>query len=358
MNFHQQVFLLGVFSNVIRAEVNTVKNLEFIARIAVSIAVSIVGWEIVWGPVVWKSDPNNISGPDHVWFVAKKLTHTNEHIYVISVAGSATIYNTVVNNAGVIPLVDFTTWAAGAPPVPSLVQTLGLGTWIALGTAMGVHTLESYPAPAGAEGAWQTLPAFLKNAPRGSGSQFIFTGLSLGGTLSPTLALRLVQPDADVFTEADEILNYPIAGASPGNDQFANAFAERFPTTDGSGYEVWNTNIANLLDVVPNGWSTDDNQSLYLDRIRRIYGNEPIPGIEQKIDLAKITANKSGIVYSPLQSTLFEGPTLPIPSNEEQFIGIAAVQHSVAYENFFGVKLPKVEGVAEDIFPDVAMGII
>jgi len=356
MNFHQQVFLLSIFSNVIRAEVNTAKNLEFIARMAVNMAVSIVGWEIVWGPVVWKNDPNNISGPDHVWFVAKKLTHTNEHIYVISVAGSATIYNTVVNNAGIIPLVDFTTWAAGAPPVPSF-PSLGLGTCVALGTAMGVHTLESYPAPAGAEGAGQTLPAFLKNAPRGSGSQFIFTGFSLGGTLSPTLALRLVQPDANVFTDADKILTYPIAGASPGNVQFANAFAGKFPKSEGSGYQVWNTNIANLLDVATNAWSTGDDQSLYLDRIRRIYGNEPITGIEQKVDLAKITANKSGIVYIPLQSTLFSGPTLPIPTTEEQFLGNVVVQHSTAYENYFGIMLPKVKGVAEDIFPNVT-GII
>ena len=357
MNIHQQVFLLSVFSNVIGTEKNTVKNLELMARLMVSVAVSVVGWEVVWGPVVWKNDPNNISGPDHVWFVAKKLTHTNEHIYVISIAGSATIYNTVVNNAGVIPLVDFTTWAAGAPPIPSLEPSLGLGTRVALGTAMGVHSLESYAAPAGAKGVGQTLPAFLKNAPRGSGSQFIFTGFSLGGTLSPTLALRLVQPDAGVFAEADTILTYPIAGASPGNVQFANSFAGRFPKTDGLGYQVWNTNIANLLDVATNAWSTDDHQSLYLDRIRKIYGNEAIAGIELKINLANITANKSGIIYIPLQSTLFTGPALPIPSNEEQFLGNAAFQHSTAYENYFGIKLPKVSGVAEGIFPDVA-GII
>jgi len=357
MNFHQQVFLLSVFSNVIGKELNTLKSLEVIARIVVNLAVSIVGWEIVWGPVVWKNDPNNISGPDHVWFVAKKLTHTNEHIYLISVAGTATIYNTVVNNAGIIPVVDFTTWAAGAPPVPSLGPSLGLGTCLALGTAMGVHTLESYPAPAGAAGAGQTLPAFLKNAPRGSGSQFIFTGFSLGGTLSPTLALRLVQPDAGVFTDADKILTYPIAGASPGNVQFANAFAGKFPKSNGTGYQVWNTNIANLLDVATNGWSTDDSQTLYLDRIRRIYGNEPIAGIDDKVDLAKITANKSGIIYIPLQSTLFDGPTLPVPSNEKLFLENVVVQHSIAYENYFGIKLPKVSGLAGDIFPSV-MGII
>jgi len=234
-----------------------------------------------------------------------------------------------------------------------------MGSYVALGTALGVHTLGSYPAPAGAEGAGQTLPVFLKNAPRGSVSQFIFTGFSLGGTLSPTLALRLVKAGAGVFTDTDTVITYPIAGASPGNIHFANSFAGRFPKTAGLGYQVWNSNIANLLDVATNAWSTDASQSLYLDRIRRIYNNEPIDDIEQKIDLAKATANKSGIVYIPLQSTLFTGPAPPIPpSNEEQFVEIAALQHSIAYEDYFGIKLLKGTRVEEeDIFPNVVIGI-
>jgi len=269
----------------------------------------------------------------------KKVRQRRAHIYVISVAGSATIYNHVVNNIGVIPVVDFTTWATGAPPTPTPVSSMG--SYVSLGTALGVHTLESYPAPAGAEGAGQTLPVFLKNAPRGSVSQFIFTGFSLGGTLSPTLALRL-KADTGVFTKTDTVLTYPIASASPGNVHFANYFAERFPKTAGLGYQVWNSNIANSLDVATNAWSTDASQSLYLDRIRRIYGNEPINGIEQKINLAMATANKSGMVYIPLQSTIFSPAPPSPPSTEEKFAEIAAEQHSGAYyEDYFGIKLPK-----------------
>ncbi|MER5539167.1 hypothetical protein [Streptomyces mirabilis] len=35
--------------------------------------------------------------------------------------------------------------------------------------------------------------------------------------------------------------------------------------TLGNGYQVWNSNIANLLDVATNAWSTEDHV-LFLDR--------------------------------------------------------------------------------------------
>jgi len=81
MNIHQQVFMISIFSNMIRAEQNTLQNLEVSARQKITYAVSSVGWQVVWGPVVWKNDPDNITGPDHVWFVAKKFDR-DEHIYM------------------------------------------------------------------------------------------------------------------------------------------------------------------------------------------------------------------------------------------------------------------------------------
>ena len=150
-----------------------------------------------------------------------------------------------------------------------------------------------------------------------------------------------MKADAGVFHRYRHSSNLHFAGSSLRNVHFANSFAEKFPRIIGSGYQVWNGNIANLLDVATNASSTGDSQSLYLDRIDRIYNNKPINGIEQKVNLANATANKSGIFYIPLQSTLFTGSDLPIPSTEEQFLGIAAQQHSIAHENYFGIKLPK-----------------
>ena len=327
---------------------------------------------------MWKNDPDNkLTGPDHVWFVAKKR---EENIYAISVAATATIYNHVVNNAGVTQVVDFKGWPAGQRPIPtSSSLSKDSKPYIAYGTAQGVHTLLSLPDHYGAN---QTLPEFLKTARR-SAPQFIFTGFSLGGALSPTLALRLV--NIGVFTDNDNVLTYPIAGASPGNAHFADSFADKFPkkTTNGdSAYQVWNGNVANSLDVVPNGWSavTDTKQPLRLQRIpTEIYGNNPIPSVSWKIGRAVDAANKSGIIYMPLQSTLFNGPKPTPPSNEDEFIAIARKQHSEAYLEYFGVKLPQrthhlssqeaevasvkvgaswaVDAEEENLFPDVVLGI-
>lgn len=338
-----RVYLLSLVSNMIKKEKNSIKALQGLAQRKTVKAVSGLGWAVVWGPVVWKNDPNNgLTGPDHVWFVAKKLRRAGlPDIYGISAAGSATIYNLVVNNTGVIQVVDFTTWATNTPPAPTST-IVDSGTYVAFGTAQGVHTLCSYPAPMGAAGAGKTLSDFLRDLSRGSGTQFIFTGFSLGGTLSPTLALGLTKADAGVFTAADEILTYPIAGASPGNVHFAGLFAEKFPMNSGSGYQVWNGNVANTLDVVPQAWSTDVAQPQNLDKVPPIYGNNPVlPGVQQKVSISKDIACKSGIVYIPLQSTLFTAAAVTPPPDEKIFREIATEQHSKAYERYFNVKLPK-----------------
>ena len=340
INIHQQVYALSLVSNFIRKEKDTIDKLAASAKTKITDAVSRLGWNVVWGPAVWKNDPEIKSGPDHVWFVAKKLTYGDENIYAISVAASATIYNHLVNNTAITQVVDFTEWATAASPVPASI-ILSTGSYVAFGTAQGVHTLLSNKPATDAPGDNKTLSEFLTDA-RGFDSQFIFTGISLGGTLSPTLALRLV--NTGVFTANDDVLVYPIAGASPGNNNFADSFAIRFPKiaeTGGLKYQVWNSNIANTIDVAPNGWSTDATQRLRLDRIRtEIYHNEPIEGINWKIDRAEAAANKSSIVYIPIQSTLFT-PKAPIPpKNEEEFLMVAIEQHGLAYEDYFGIKLP------------------
>ena len=340
LNIYQQVYLLSLLSNIIREKKGSVQTLQANAQQEiVPIAHHVLGWPIVWGPVVWKNDPDNkLTDPDHVWFVAKKSPQT----FVISIAGSATIYNHLVHNGGVAQVVDFTTWAT-APPSPTST-IVSSGTYVAFGTAQGVHTLRSYSAPAGATGAGKTLSQFLRDTPRGPQPQSIFTGFSLGGTLSPTLALAL-KKDTGVFQNTDEVLTYPIAGASPGNDAFAKLFADKFPKiplTGGSGYKVWNGNVANSLDIVPQAWSTDSRQSQNLGKIPGIYGTPALAGVERKVNLAKEAASKSGIVYIPLQSTPFTNPDpVTTPKSEEEFIEIAKKQHSKAYSAYFKIKLPR-----------------
>ena len=102
------------------------------------------------------------------------------------------------------------------------------------------------------------LRTFLTKAANGS-STLIFAGHSLGGALSPTLALFLYpQPQESGWKQ---VLVLPTAGASPGNEPFAKLFAAAYPPV-ASGvsapYGTWNTNYANAADAVPHAWNLLD----------------------------------------------------------------------------------------------------
>ena len=333
----------------------SVEELQSNAQFIIPIAVGFIGWQVVWGPAVWKKDTSPLTGPDHVWFVAKKIDRDGTpDRYVTSVAGATTAYNLIINAAGVIDVVNFTTWTTSAAPTPasSIVAT---DAYISLGTAQGVHVLRSAQGP----GFPKALPEYLKDAPRASvGSEFIFTGPSLGGVLSPVLALMLKR-DGGTFGESDTVRAYPIAGPSPGNAVFAAAFAELFVKTDGDGYQVWNTNIVNSLDIVPYGWSTDPNQSLRLNEIPGIYGNSPpLEAIKRTINIAQEAANKSNLTYIPLQHTILTPPSPPVPPNYEAFTATAFDQHTSGYARLFGIPLlgtafTAAAGAEDTLFPDL-----
>ena len=345
---HLQVYQLSLASNKISRERNTIEKLQSLANDKIAEAVSLLGWTVVWGPVVWKNDPDNhLTGPDHVWFVARPA---NADIYVISVAGTATIYNHIINNVGIAQVVDFMKWSPNTPPQPTSTVNK-TGTYVAFGTAQGVHILSSYPAPTSAKGAGETLPNFLKGEKRRS-AQFIFTGFSLGGALSPTLALALTK--AGELKDAKEVLTFPIAAPSCGNVHYATLFE----TTFREHPDNWNANVANELDVVPQAWSTDSSLTQNLGNIPKIYGNDPaLPKVERKINRAKDAANKSGIVYIPLRSIFFtpRDANVKAPNDEDEFLKIAQEQHSKSYLTYFVSQGAK--EVDEGLFPDLFLDI-
>ena len=164
------------------------------------------------------------------------------------------------------------------------------------GTAIIVHTALTDPS-SGAASASLTLHEFLSGIPASSLTRLVFTGHSLGGVLSPTLALALVTSGA----LKAEALVYPIAGPSPGNGSFANLFSHE--------YAVWNTNIINSLDIVPQVWCTkpEDSPSQNLDNISPIYGSPVLPTIEWGIAFLRAKANLVDTVYMPLQSRIISG---------------------------------------------------
>jgi hypothetical protein len=343
---YQRVFRLSLASNIGGNVKGTQTALQKGMQLALPNMIKLIGpWNVVWGPVVWKSEPNDATtGPDETWYIAKNSEVRFEdgnvyETYVIAVAGTATKY-TMDRNFLVNSVVDFAAWVAGGVRNrPSPVRRVdSSGVYVAYGTAADVHTLLSYPAPEGAASAGSTLYDFMAGLSSSPSSRIVFTGHSRGGVLSPTLALALLQAG---ILPTQGVLAYPTAAASPGNANFAQLFASRFPKTAGSGYQVWNTHIFNTLDIVSQAWCTTKKimPKQNLNNITLIYGSPAIPRVFFSVQYMKQRANTSKIIYIPLQGVSFSGqPPERTPEDRDEFLAIARDQHILQYMKFFGVK--------------------
>ncbi|KAF8881581.1 hypothetical protein BD779DRAFT_1002757 [Infundibulicybe gibba] len=264
--------------------------------------------------------------------------------YVVAIAGTATFsqYDWTDVNLRVGTLVDFDTWvAAGVKDVPDGV-TLGTPTvsYVSIGAALAVQKLFTIAAPAGVAGAGTNLYDFFAGLGTSGPSRIIFTGHSLGAALSPTLALASVK--SNIIPPSTNLRVYMTAGPSPGNGPFVTAFSATFPPMNvGTTYQVWNQNIYNTLDVVPQAWCTvpvecpDQNTS----KIPGMYG---IPGpkdVQDLINGMNFLIGGTQVVYKPMPGRSFPGvPSgLPMPTTIEEFLFAALLQHEPPYNVYIGV---------------------
>ncbi|KAF9230544.1 Alpha/Beta hydrolase protein [Melanogaster broomeanus] len=352
----QQVFSLSLCSNIVNDQKGTEDTLQQALQGALAHQLPTYGdWTTVWGPVVWKFKPADAdTGPDNSWFVAynPSLTYADGSTYpsyVVAVAGTPTYssYAWIQENFAVDSVVNFVTWVRDGitnPPERVMPKDIVAGTpYAAMGIAKAVHNLLTKPAPSGSASAGTTLIDFLANIP--DGTRIVFAGHSLGGALSSTLALSLVNSGTIPKSSA---LTYTSAGPSPGNRAFADLYAstfpaQRFPGSEAGGYQVWNLNVVNSKDIVPQAWcaikalSPDQN----LDNIPTIFGLPALLLIQGITLLLKIQAFRSGAIYIPLQSHIVPGfPPQAPPANLQEFLTIAVQQHNMFYVGLFGVPIP------------------
>lgn len=313
-------------------------------------------WKRVWGPCVFQAD-KDCSGKsrvskvaDHVMYVAY---NTSANCYVVAVAGTNgnkdgdhNWYDTDCLDSNVTVTAGFPLGIN--PTTGETPDTRNVG-YVSQGAAWGTTNLLNMQDPK----TQKTIQSFLKDSESSQGT-LIFAGHSLGGSLSPTLALWLY-PNAFAAARWGALYVLPTAAPSTGDRGFVNVFSAIFPPTAIRGitrYGFWNQVIWNQYDVVPHGWTNLMNiqpfnvpNDVVWDYVQgkscqTLYG--PLSGFDADFVYGVIDAQyqllPSPNPYVKLPSQMFTPSPLPAkPSSASDFLNTVGQQHIDAYDSFFGV---------------------
>ena len=293
LNLFQQICVQIFTANLAGAFVGPEKLLQKVMNSAAKFAfdkwLSKYGWKLTWGPRVWKFPKSkSLEGLDNCWMVsiAPGVVYpdgSKYDTYVVAIAGTAVFSATdwVQEDFGVNNVISFDaftkTFMDGPIPEPQkTLKTPNEGPFCAWGTAWGIYNIVTNTSPDGNPGEKTTILQYLAGLNKNGGDfRVIFAGHSLGGALSPFLSLAV---KANTLIPAlaetpDNILTFPAAGATPGDGPLRDAYNKLFPISGLGGYQKWNGNFYNSLDIMPQAWSTDNNNDRFLDKIVGIYGD-------------------------------------------------------------------------------------
>jgi hypothetical protein len=237
-------------------------------------------------------------------------------VVAIAATNPMSVFDWQSEDFNVAEAVDFSQYApqtAAPTPVDKADIDDAKGLYISMGTATGVYKLLNIPGLATATSQTMRLGDFLTSTGVNPGATLIFTGHSLAGALSPTLALWL--KTNQMLETFKTLYVYPTAGASPGNGNFANLFNTTFPaTTPGTTpAKQWNTLLWNQYDVVPHAWNTQpvspNTASPSLANVAGLYaqGQPPLAELTCLINKAEAMSTGSGISYTPLRNQWLPG---------------------------------------------------
>jgi hypothetical protein len=274
-NLCQQTFALSMQSNmlvsIMGSNRDTKGSLEeklrrHIDDFLADKSAEIGAWEVVWGPAVYmnldyqkSTDGKGIA--DNATYVARKKDGS---VYVVATAGTNmnSEYAKKVEDADVGDTITFKkafedVFGGGYGDPPG-----GTNPCLSMGTALGAQAVLTTPPEAITKMPVRLGDFLAKVVP--SGATLIITGHSLGGALSPAIALALFNDNNGPLKASDwgAVKVMPTAGATPGNQGFADAFAHKFQPTpfnegsaiDMSTMELWNRDIVNQWDIVPLAW--------------------------------------------------------------------------------------------------------
>ncbi|KAF0225259.1 MAG: triacylglycerol lipase superfamily [Rhodospirillaceae bacterium] len=212
-------------------------------------------WRLEWGPGVFQQDGDEAQNTLFVVYSPSLDT------YVVAMAGTNphSVYDWLVEDASVGPQDMAVFPVASGPRKPDKVAANQSQVQVSHGTAIGIHNLLTGLVDSNGDGL--DLKRFLSSLKATSGSRMIFTGHSLGGALSSTLALQMyLELKTNWRDNGGAVLALPTAGPSPGNATFAGSWGDVFtpvavPATN-TGNQVTNLNVLvyDTQDVVPHAW--------------------------------------------------------------------------------------------------------
>lgn len=326
-------------------------------------------WATAWGPSVYCEGSGPLARATNTMFVAHSKSQA---MYVVAIAGTNfdSIDDWMQEDANVQPahMASFPIAIPYEDPNNSLPLNQSIA-YVSGATADGVTALlTKLSDPKSGQG----LQDFL-NSVVNAGDTLVFTGHSLAGALSPTLAMQLYPTPATSGWKT--VLVQPSAGASPGNATFAAAYATAYPATPtglAAPFDNWNVNYASERDVVPHAWNRLDQVFIpaglpdvtkVLGTFQTFYGwikNVAPDMAETKLDtlLISATGRAAGGGYANLPLNQFTPDwgtydkdgnwvALPVYSQDSPITKWADLDplilaaHTTQYARFFGVKTPK-----------------
>ncbi len=307
----QQVFSLGWLANVASDKTGTSAQLQADAAAAINrvltnpAVIALIGtYETAWGPVVYQfpggdgKPASNVA--DNLMYVAKTATATGVR-YVVAIAYTNPIswFDWLVEDLSVSQMAPW-------PGAPGAMISAGANTGLGILQGMTSHG--------------QSLTAFLQEAVQGAGAavDVVTCGHSLGGTLSPLLALSLAQqqgqPSGWDQSRRAVVSAVPSAGFSPGNLAFANYYE--------SVLGLRTTRLWNRIDMVPSSYNPDS-----VRHIPYLYYPYIVPNalVRLNCELSLAMAAASGQTYYQ-----YNRNTPPLPGQVQ--LGVASFLFNLSSE--------------------------
>lgn len=271
---------------------------------------TVAGWSLAWGPAVYKFALAELD--DNMMYVVRSDEDPAHLAVVVRGTNPPALLDWLVED---LDVADQVTWETGSPPA---------GAKISKAISEGLHILQTMTAagPAGEV----TLAGFLGEESKAHpGLRIDVTGHSLGGALSPALALWLADTEAQ-WNEGPtraRFAVFPLAGPTPGNAQLAGYYDSRL----GSATH----RMQNSCDVVPLFWDRGT-----MATVADLYGSTARASDAERLLLDGLRGLVADKGYTQIRAT--QTPLAGVVDDElPEFSKQAGWQHHCGYQCALGI---------------------